>query len=447
MIDKIVQSMAEAMAAIRDGSVVLVGGFGSIGQPSALIDGLIEQGAKELTVVSNNPGVGRIGLARLLDLGRVRKIVCSFPRSSDPVVFEQLYRAGRIELEIVPQGTMAERMRAAGAGIPAFFTATAVGTKLAEGKEEREFSGRKYLLEQALAGDVALVEAWEADRWGNLTYRSSARNFNPIMAMAATLTVVQAQHIVELGALDPEKIVTPGIYVNRVLHVPYGEPTVEETVSVQAACKPLTRVEMAVRVARDIPEGWYVNLGIGAPLQIADHVPTEREVIFHSENGVLGMGAAPAPDNINRWLINAGKQYVTRRTGGSYMHHADSFALIRGGHLDLCVLGAFQVAENGDIANWSTSENDTAPAVGGAMDLAAGSRQLWVLMEHQTKSGESRLVRRCTYPLTAIGAVKRVYTNLAVLDVTGDGFAVREMVPGLTLDALQKVTAAPLRMA
>jgi 3-oxoadipate CoA-transferase alpha subunit len=226
MIDKIVHSMAEAMAGIRDGSVVLVGGFGSIGQPNALIDGLIEQGAKDLTVVSNNPGVGRIGLARLLDLGRVRKIVCSFPRSSDPVVFEELYRAGRIELEIVPQGTMAERMRAAGAGIPAFFTATAVGTKLAEGKEQREFAGRKYLLEQALAGDVALVEAWEADRWGNLTYRSSARNFNPVMAAAATLTIVQAQHIVELGTLDPEKVATPGIYVNRVLHVPYGEPTV-----------------------------------------------------------------------------------------------------------------------------------------------------------------------------------------------------------------------------
>ena len=150
---------------------------------------------------------------------------------------------------------------------------------------------------------------------------------------------------------------------------------------------------------------------------------------------------------INRWLINAGKQYVTLRTGGSYMHHADSFALIRGGHLDLCVLGAFQVAENGDIANWSTSDNDTAPAVGGAMDLAAGARQLWVLMEHLTKSGDSRLVRRCTYPLTALGAVKRVYTNLAVLDVADEGFAVREMVPGLTLDALQKVTDAPLRMA
>ena len=213
-----------------------------------------------------------------------------------------------------------------------------------------------------------------------------------------------------------------------------------------AAYKPRTRNEMAARVARDIPEGWFVNLGIGSPLQVADHVPTEREVIFHSENGILGMGPAPERDRINRWLINAGKQYVTLRNGGSYMHHADSFGLIRGGHLDLCVLGAFQVAENGDLANWSTSENDSAPAVGGAMDLAAGARQVWVLMDHQTKSGESRLVRRCTYPLTALGVVKRVYTNLAVLDITAEGFAVRDMIAGLTLEALQKVTDAPLRM-
>jgi 3-oxoadipate CoA-transferase, beta subunit len=156
------------------------------------------------------------------------------------------------------------------------------------------------------------------------------------------------------------------------------------------------------------------------------------------------MGPAPAADQINRWLINAGKQYVTLRSGGAYMHHADSFGLIRGSHLDLCVLGAFQVAANGDIANWSISDNDSAPAVGGAMDLAVGARRVWVLMQHQTKSGESRLVRRCTYPLTAVGVVKRVYTNLAVLDVTPEGFAVRDMVEGLTLDALQKVTDAPL---
>ena len=226
MINKIVQSMAEAMAGIRDGSVVLVGGFGSIGQPNALIEGLIEQGAKDLTVVANNSGAGRVGLAKLLDAGRVRKIICSYPRSSGSVVFEELYRAGRIELEIVPQGTMAERMRAAGAGIAGFYTPTAVGTELAEGKEEREFRGRKYLLEEALSGDVALIEAWQADRWGNLTYVSSARNFNPVMATAAKLTIVQTQHVVALDVLDPEKVVTPGIYVNRVLHVPYGEPTV-----------------------------------------------------------------------------------------------------------------------------------------------------------------------------------------------------------------------------
>ena len=221
---------------------------------------------------------------------------------------------------------------------------------------------------------------------------------------------------------------------------------VKENAAAAPACRPRTREEIAARLARDIPEGWYVNLGIGAPLKVADYVSAEREVIFHSENGVLGMGPAPAPDHVNRWLINAGKHYVTLRPGGAYMHHADSFALIRGGHLDLCVLGAFQVAENGDLANWATS-TENAPAVGGAMDLAAGTPRLWVLMEHTTKTGESRLVRRCTYPLTAVGVVKRVYTNLAVIDVTPHGFAVREMVPGLTLDALQDVTDAPLRLA
>lgn len=214
-----------------------------------------------------------------------------------------------------------------------------------------------------------------------------------------------------------------------------------------AAWRPLTRAEMARRVAQDIPEGWYVNLGIGVPTLVADHVPPEREVIFHSENGILGMGPAPAPDEVNPWLINAGKQHVTLRPGGSYAHHADSFAMIRGGHLDLCVLGAFEVAETGDIANWATSSNDMAPAVGGAMDLSVGAKRLWVVMEHTTKEGRPRLVRRCSYPLTAPGVVARVYTNLAVVEVTPDGFAVREMVPGLTLPELQELTDAPLRAA
>ena len=214
--------------------------------------------------------------------------------------------------------------------------------------------------------------------------------------------------------------------------------------TVVAELKPLGRGEMAARVARDIPEGWYVNLGIGIPTLVADHVPAEREVLFHSENGILGMGPAPPPERVEPWLINAGKQYVTLRTGGAYFHHADSFAMIRGAHLDLCVLGGYEVAENGDIANWTTSENDTAPAVGGAMDLAAGAQRLWVVMEHTTKDGRPRLVRRCTYPLTALGAVSRVYTNLAVLDVGEQGFVVRELIPGLSFEALQARTEAKL---
>lgn len=226
MIDRIVKTMAEAMAGIEDGAVLLLGGFGSVGQPQALIDGLIEQGAKDLTVVANNAGSGGEGLAKLLALGRVRRIVCSYPRSPSSTVFEDLYKAGKIELELVPQGTLAERMRAAGAGVQAFFTPTSYGTKLAAGKETREINGRNCVLEYALAGDVALIEAWQADRWGNLTYRRSGRNFNPVMATAAKLTIAQAQHIVELGALDPEAVVTPGIFVDRVIHVPYGDPPI-----------------------------------------------------------------------------------------------------------------------------------------------------------------------------------------------------------------------------
>jgi 3-oxoadipate CoA-transferase, beta subunit len=210
------------------------------------------------------------------------------------------------------------------------------------------------------------------------------------------------------------------------------------------AVRPLDRRQMAERVARDVPEGWYVNLGIGIPTLVADYVPHEREVIFHSENGILGMGPAPEPEQVNPWLINAGKQFVTLRPGGSFCHHADSFTMIRGGHLDLAVLGAFEVAENGDIANWATGENDSAPAVGGAMDLSVGAKNLWVVMEHTTRDGRPRLVHRCSYPLTAVGAVTRVYTNLAVLDVTERGFRVREMVPGLTHEALQARTGARL---
>lgn len=216
--------------------------------------------------------------------------------------------------------------------------------------------------------------------------------------------------------------------------------------SVTANFKPLSREEMAARVARDIPDGWYVNLGLGLPTLIPDYIPKGREVVFHSENGILGMGPVPPKDAVDTWLINATKQNITLLEGASIFHHADSFAIIRGGHLDLCVLGAYEVAENGDIANWATSANDTLPGVGGAMDLAAGSRQLWALMEHTTKDGRARLVQRCNYPLTASGVVKRVYTNLAVIEITPRGFEVLDMAPGLSFDALQAKTDAKLHL-
>lgn len=209
--------------------------------------------------------------------------------------------------------------------------------------------------------------------------------------------------------------------------------------------KRFTRDEIAQRVARDIPEGAYVNLGIGLPTMVANHLDKSREIFLHSENGILGMGPAPAPGDEDEDLINAGKQPVTLLTGGSYFHHGDSFAMMRGGHLDICVLGAFQVSRSGDLANWHTGAPDAIPAVGGAMDLAIGAKSVYVMMEHQTKSGESKIVDHCTYPLTGMGCVNRIYTDLAVIDVTAQGLVVREMAEGLTLDALQTLTGVPLR--
>jgi len=223
VIDKFATSIAEAIGPLPDGSTVLLGGFGAVGQADQLIEGLIETGAKDLTVVANNAGYGRVGLARLLEIGRIAKLICSFPRIAGSTVFETLYTAGKLELELVPQGTLAERMRAAGAGIPAFYTAASVGTALAEGKPVLEIDGKTYVREYALAGDLALVEAWMGDRWGNLTYRMAGRNFNPIVAMAARRTVAQVHNVAELGAIDPETIVTPGIFVDSLIHLPQEE--------------------------------------------------------------------------------------------------------------------------------------------------------------------------------------------------------------------------------
>jgi 3-oxoadipate CoA-transferase beta subunit len=212
----------------------------------------------------------------------------------------------------------------------------------------------------------------------------------------------------------------------------------------EQAMKRFTREQMAARVARDIPSGAYVNLGIGLPTMVANHLPKDREIVLHTENGLLGMGPAPAEGEEDPDLINAGKQPVTMLPGASFFHHADSFAMMRGGHLDFCVLGAFQVSASGDLANWHTGAKDAIPAVGGAMDLAIGAKRVYVMMEHLTKQGQSKIVARCTYPLTGIGCVNRIFTDLAVLDVTPRGLVVLELAEGLSFDELSALTGVPL---
>jgi 3-oxoadipate CoA-transferase alpha subunit len=226
MIDKFVPDIDAAIAGIEDGASIMLGGFGQVGQPTALIDALAAKGLRNLTIIANNAGAAFGGMTKLLESQAIGKVVCSYPRSTDNTMFQSMYSRDEIKLELCPQGTLVERMRAAGAGVPAFFTPTAAGTQLGAGKETREINGRLCVLEEALYADFALLEAWDADRWGNLTYKRSGRNFNPVMAAAAKITIVQCQNKRELGEIDPDDVITPGLFVNRVVHIPYGDPKI-----------------------------------------------------------------------------------------------------------------------------------------------------------------------------------------------------------------------------
>ena len=452
-------STVEAVADIQDGASILIGGFGVLqGWPHELIFALRDQGVSDLTVICNSPGFGPLSPQALAQNGQISKLIASFGGYSyrTTPLSEQIGQ-DQVQFEMVPQGTLVERIRAGGAGIPAFFTPTGVGTVVEEGKEKRVFDGREYVMETALKADFAFIRAHKADKAGNLIYRCTARNFNPLFATAAEVTIAEVDEILEPGQLDPEAIATPGIFVDRLVQrekplerdevfelmrsqgrtITTTENTAGETIG-------LTPELMALRAARLLEPGQYVNLGIGMPTLVSDFIADN--ITLHAEDGVLGYGPLAAAGEEDIDLYNASSQLVTLQSGASFFHSADAFAMARGGHLDTIILGGFQVAANGDLANWK-APHMSAGSVGGAMDLAAGTRRLIVVMNHTTKEGESKLLPTCTYPLTARECVSWVITNLALIQVTAQGFVLKELTPGVTLDQVQAATAAQLHIA
>jgi len=443
--DKRAASALEAIADLRDGATIMMGGFGLCGIPENLIGAVREKGVRDLTVISNNAGVDDFGIGILLQSRQVRKMISTYVGENKH--FEKLALSGELEVELVPQGTFAERIRAGGAGIGGFFTPTGYGTIVAEGKETREIDGRMYVLEKPLRADFAFVKAWKGDHMGNLVYRRTTRNFTPIMATAANVTIAEVEELLPIGGIDPESVGTPSIYVDRIVQGARYEKRIERRTLRKPGERfeaPSPKIERIIRrVAKELRDGYVVNLGIGMPTLVSNYVPAGVTIVLHTENGMLHYGPYPYPGEEDPDLINAGKETITELPGACYFSSAESFAMIRGRHVDLTVLGGLQVDEQGNLANWIVP-GKMMKGMGGAMDIAMGAKRVVVAMEHTAKGNEPKILPKCTFPLTAVRCVHRVVTDMAVIDVTRDGLVLREIAPDTTVEDVRRATAAKL---
>jgi 3-oxoacid CoA-transferase len=448
-------SALDAVADVFDGAMICVGGFGPVrNRPIDLLTALAAQPrAKNLTIVSN--GFPHQPLA---ENRQVKKFIGAFGGSvyRRAAASEEQIRSGELEFEPSPQGIFTERLRAGAGGVAAFFSPVGVDTVVANGKERRTIDGRDYILETALRPDFGFVRAEKADAAGNLTGIGSTLNFHPVMAAASKVTIAEVDEIVPIGAIAPEDVRVPGIYVDRlVLH----DKSRDEQSDMEeqqrrrrrevAPAEPrvgLSQDQMALRVARMLRPGQYVNLGMGIPTKVANYIDPTAGVMLHAENGLLGYGPEPAEDEVRWYYYNAQGQPVTVLPGAAVFDSFSAFTMARGGHLDVVVLGGLQVSRHGDLANW-WAPHMAAGGMGGAMDLCTDVPELIVVMDHTTREGGPKILNECSYPLTAARCVTKIVTDLAYIDVDHGQLVLRELAPGVSVEYVQERTEPPLTPA